>query len=283
MKTVILTAPGMSHFLFPVWNEGEGVTSNSKWTCTCTYRTCAQGRIQHFWKRGSFEGVWVRFPGFISFFLNIPWKWNNLVSLRPNYSIFIGYLKTGGGGGGGQANPLWICHWRYILHADVSSWARSLVWVFIYIGTFCAQAAKARASLLIEQTRLSLVARDWGNYQSLKCLLKWTFIFVYNVPNPATHSFYSLSTPKRQYAKIIKSWMNSEWSSLVCRTVGKHANQINYACLSNLKFWSFGNIGFWLKIEYRLSWCLGAWELLHFRLVLVNRLALSISSHEQTQ
>ena len=45
-----------------------------------------------------------RFADFISFFLN-------LVSLRPNYFIFIGYLKTGGGGGGGggregvQANP----------------------------------------------------------------------------------------------------------------------------------------------------------------------------------
>ena len=39
---------------------------------------------------------------FISFFLNIPWKWNNLVSLRPN-DFFIGCLKTGG-----EANPLRI-------------------------------------------------------------------------------------------------------------------------------------------------------------------------------
>ena len=42
-----------------------------------------------------YEGVWVRFADFISFFLNIPWKWNNLVSVRPYYFIFIGYLKTG--------------------------------------------------------------------------------------------------------------------------------------------------------------------------------------------
>ena len=35
----------------------------------------------------------------LSLFLNIPWKWNNLVSLRPNYFIFIGYLKTGAGSG----------------------------------------------------------------------------------------------------------------------------------------------------------------------------------------
>ena len=29
--------------------------------------------------------------------LNIPWKWNNLVSMRPNYFIFMVYLKTGEG------------------------------------------------------------------------------------------------------------------------------------------------------------------------------------------
>ena len=46
-----------------------------------------------------YKSVGVRFVDFISFFVNIPWKWNNLVSLRPNYFIFIGYLKTGGGGG----------------------------------------------------------------------------------------------------------------------------------------------------------------------------------------
>ena len=47
----------------------------------------------------------VRFADFISFFLNIPWKWKNLVLRRPNYFIFIGYLKTGGGRGI-RANPL---------------------------------------------------------------------------------------------------------------------------------------------------------------------------------
>ena len=45
--------------------------------------------------------VWgVCIADFISFFLNIPWQLNNLVSLRPNYFIFIGYLKTGVGVGG---------------------------------------------------------------------------------------------------------------------------------------------------------------------------------------
>ena len=54
-----------------------------------------------------YKGVWVRYADFIYFFpLNILWKWNNLVSLRPNYFIFIGYLKTGGGGrGGGSSEP----------------------------------------------------------------------------------------------------------------------------------------------------------------------------------
>ena len=63
-----------------------------------------------------YKGMGVRFADCISFVLNISWKWINLVSLRPNYFIFIGYLKTGGGGGGEgvQAitlNPLWVCHW----------------------------------------------------------------------------------------------------------------------------------------------------------------------------
>ena len=40
-----------------------------------------------------------RFADFITFFINIPWKWNNLVSLIPNYFIFIGYSKTRDGKG----------------------------------------------------------------------------------------------------------------------------------------------------------------------------------------
>ena len=59
------------------------------------------GRIQDFWKGGHmFKGVGIRFADFISLFRNITWKWNNLVSLRPNYFIFIGYLKRWGDGCG---------------------------------------------------------------------------------------------------------------------------------------------------------------------------------------
>ena len=67
----------------------------------------------------------VRFADFISFFLNIQWKWNNLVSLRPNHFIFIGYLKMGGGWEGVQANilnPLWNCHWwtlDFLMHLQM--------------------------------------------------------------------------------------------------------------------------------------------------------------------
>ena len=56
-------------------------------------------------------GLGVHFADFISIFLDIPWKWNNLVSLRPNYFIFIGYLKTGVCGGGGGWRGFKRTHW----------------------------------------------------------------------------------------------------------------------------------------------------------------------------
>ena len=40
--------------------------------------------------------IWIkraRFADFINVLLNIQWKWNNLISLRPNYLVFIGYFK----------------------------------------------------------------------------------------------------------------------------------------------------------------------------------------------
>ena len=54
-----------------------------------------QGGIQEFWKKGSYN---IKVWGVLShFFLNIP--------LRPNYFIFIGYLKTGRGKGGSSEPP----------------------------------------------------------------------------------------------------------------------------------------------------------------------------------
>ena len=49
-----------------------------------------------------------RFADYILFFSNIPWKRNNLVSLRPNYFICVGYFvknKIGGIEGGSSELP----------------------------------------------------------------------------------------------------------------------------------------------------------------------------------
>ena len=56
-----------------------------------------------FLERGDHKDVGVRIADVISFFQNIPWKWNNLVSLRPYYFIFVGFLKREAGGGGGSS------------------------------------------------------------------------------------------------------------------------------------------------------------------------------------
>ena len=74
-------------------------------------------------------GVGVRFTDYISLFLNIPRKCNNL---RPNYFIFIGYLKTGGHEGGPNEPPELpldrplrmdrsCSHWglKYIVHSPI--------------------------------------------------------------------------------------------------------------------------------------------------------------------
>ena len=44
-----------------------------------------------------------------------------MVSMRPNYFIFMGYLKTGAGRGvqANLLNPLWIRHW-IIAKADAN-------------------------------------------------------------------------------------------------------------------------------------------------------------------
>ena len=47
------------------------------------------GADQGFLERGF---ICIKEVGFTSYILNILWKWNNLVSLRPNYFIFIEYL-----------------------------------------------------------------------------------------------------------------------------------------------------------------------------------------------
>ena len=85
--------------------------SGQFWQTITKYRTLQDiyRYIMYIPQRGFiiYKGVGFHFADFISFFLSILWKRNNLVSLKPNYFIFIGHLKMGGGGGGegGWANP----------------------------------------------------------------------------------------------------------------------------------------------------------------------------------
>ena len=60
-------------------------------TCTCITKEAEKGFGMY-----KDRGGGVRIDDFIN------------ISLRPNYLIFIGYLKTGGGGVG--EGPLWIRH-----------------------------------------------------------------------------------------------------------------------------------------------------------------------------
>ena len=57
----------------------------------CIRLNKSQGRIQDLWK-GVHVYKWVRVASLI-FLISLKYP------LRPNYSIFMGYLKTGGGGG----------------------------------------------------------------------------------------------------------------------------------------------------------------------------------------
>ena len=77
-----------------------------------------------------YKGVGVRFADFISFFLNMPWKRDNLVSGRPNYFIFIGYLKTRGREGGSSEPPLdppllYMHKHKLHIHKTTCSWRSS--------------------------------------------------------------------------------------------------------------------------------------------------------------
>ena len=55
-----------------------------------------QGRVQEFWKGGLLVYLC---GGIYFFFLNIQWKWNNLVSQRPNYFSFKRIFKNWDGEG----------------------------------------------------------------------------------------------------------------------------------------------------------------------------------------
>ena len=92
-----------SCFLVVCWFFSKSIYLYLLTQSICRGGSRISGKVVHI-----YNGVGVCFADFISFFVNIPWKWNHLVSLRPNYFIFIGYLKTGGQV---WAKPLWIHHW----------------------------------------------------------------------------------------------------------------------------------------------------------------------------
>ena len=123
----------------------------------------------------------IRFADFTSFFLNIPWKWNNLVSLRSNYFIFIGYLKMGGGGGGGglEGGPLWIHHWTMALkianilqslnHSECNIVTYSLIWTVVKVSAKFASNSPETSNL---------VSNEWikvlkSKVRSKLCMISW--------------------------------------------------------------------------------------------------------------
>ena len=57
-----------------------------KISCVSLY----QGRIEDFWKRYKWGSLCWSYQ---FFFIKYPLKWNNLISLRTNYLVFIGYFK----------------------------------------------------------------------------------------------------------------------------------------------------------------------------------------------
>ena len=76
------------------------------------------------------KGLGVRFADFFYFILfKYPMKMNNLVSLRPNYFIFIGYLKMGVGEGVSIQAPEPRLNPRLVFHVFTfnKSQGRSLI------------------------------------------------------------------------------------------------------------------------------------------------------------
>ena len=136
----------------------------------------------------------VRFADLISFFLNIPLKWNNLVSLRPNYFIFIGFLKTGvcvcvGGGGGSKqgtpwastgfatvlkpAHDQWFCIHITLLHSALPSSTE-------LCHSECNQ--NNRGVLIITFLSCSWEFSSWlspGLQWDCSCLLSWTHLVLW--------------------------------------------------------------------------------------------------------
>ena len=94
------------------WLSPWYVRHKKDWICRGGSRISGKGVCMH-------KGMGSLLCWFFSHFsfLKIPWKWNNLVSLRPIFFIFMGYLKTGACRRV-QENPLWIHHWFADKHTN---------------------------------------------------------------------------------------------------------------------------------------------------------------------
>ena len=79
-----------------------------------------------------YKVVGFLFANFHSFF-----SWNNLASLRPNYYLFIGYLKLGTRKGvwANPLNLLWICQWVRCRILTTKE-SRVMIWPINYIFSF---------------------------------------------------------------------------------------------------------------------------------------------------
>ena len=126
----------------------------------------------------------IRFD-FISFFSNTPWKWNNLVSPRPNYFIFIGFMKTGRGKGvrANPLNPLWIRHctgtlqeWNtplglgsYILQRDTIRWC----------GFSSVSALFAIINAIFRRQNNAFLAVNYYGWKTVWILTDWLHILGY--------------------------------------------------------------------------------------------------------
>ena len=74
-----------------------------------------QGRIHDFWKGCSYIYMGDSLRLFYHIFLKYPIK----MKMRPNYFIFIGYLKTEAGRGSSEPPyPFWVHHWDVEHHLN---------------------------------------------------------------------------------------------------------------------------------------------------------------------
>ena len=109
-------------------------------------------------------------------FLNILWNWNNLVSMRPNYFIFMGYLRKRRQNQQSEPLPLHTYeHFPEILDPPLFS--------AIYDNCcLCALSLMHFGSLLYcRWTQIILLGADWSGFIVFAYMINfWTFCMLGN-------------------------------------------------------------------------------------------------------